>query len=521
MAQRQLRDFETMRVLAQRNGYSDDQFQMVVDSLRQYLTPDILTSATFRGIITEADRDTALEVLGYKGDERRILTESAIFIPPVQDIVRFALRDVFTPAIVEQFHLRDNFPPAFAENAKKLGMTDEVAQWYWMAHWDLPSTGQGFEMLQRNVIERKDLEFLFQANDVMPFWREKLLEIAYNPLTRVDIRRIHKLLEKDRPWLVQQYRATGYNQENADTLAEFTEQYNKKERKLELKDITDGMKSRVIAGVVSGSLREDDARTLLSDIGYEKKEIDAFLAEALLFRVDKHIARLAQLSGDLYVKKRLGRIETTVRLREAGFQEREIGLLFDEWDLEIKLKAPNEHEEKERDLTKAEILAAYDDGIFQQDEAKRSLKLMKYDDKEIATLIAIVDFRRKVREDREAIEVVHQKYLSGAYDETSAGMELDKYVKHASQKVSLLLKWTKTQKAKTADIPLSSIQEIFQRGIGDVVWTGDYLKHMGFDTDERTKLLALWDVRKVEKSTREKAAEAKAAQNKLKGITKK
>lgn len=517
LAKRNQRDYDAMETIAKRSGFNEDQFRMLVDSLRLYVTPDVLTAATFRGIVTPERRDELLGVLGYADEERKIITESAIFIPPVQDLVRFALRDVFTPAIVNQFHLRDNFPPAFAENAKKLGMTEEIAQWYWMAHWDLPSTMQGFEMLQRNVIERSDLEFLFQANDVMPFWREKLLEIAYNPLTRVDIRRIHKLLGKDRSWLVSQYKSTGYNADNAETLAVFTEEYNKKERKLELKDITDGLKSRVIGGVMSGSLKEIDGRDLLTGIGYDAKEIAAFLTEAHLFRTDRHLARLAQLAGDLYVKGRLTKLETTTKLRESGFGDEEMALQFREWDMEIALHAPDERQLKDRDLTKAEIITAYEDGIFSKDEASASLKLMRYDAKEIATMVAISDFKVKVREDRDAIEVIHQKFLSGAYDETTAGTELDKYVKHAGQKVSLLLKWIKEHKTKTADIPLSSVQELFQREISTKDWTENYLKHMGFDTDERGKLLALWGDRAAEKKARDVAATAKKSAKSGKG----
>ncbi|GAH58877.1 unnamed protein product, partial [marine sediment metagenome] len=38
-----------------------------------------------------------------------------------------------------------------------------------------------------------ELDSLFMATDIMPWWREKLKAISYNPLTRVDVRRVFKM----------------------------------------------------------------------------------------------------------------------------------------------------------------------------------------------------------------------------------------------------------------------------------------------------------------------------------------
>lgn len=509
LTQRQQRDFDSMAKLALREGLNTDQFTLLVDSLRQFLTPDVLVQAAFRGIITEERRDQLLDVLGYREEERRIIAETAQFIPPVQDLVRFALRDVFSPAIVEKFQLEQNFPQSFAEQAKKLGMSEEVSRWYWMAHWDLPSVQQGFEMLQRGKIDMVDLNFLLQAGDVMPYWREKLLSIAYNPLTRVDVRRIHKLLGKDRDWLIAQYRNIGYDDANASELADFTIKLNSAERKAELKDITDGLRSRVISGMISGTLSDDDASAALRDIGYESAEIEAAVTEARLFRTDKRVARIAELTGDLYVRGRVDKAAVTTRLREAGFGQAEIDLRFYEWELERDLRAPDPASEKDRDLTRAEIVAAYSDKIMTRDETVSALTDMHYDPKEVGIIIALQDYKDKKAENADAIEVIHAAFIKGTIDETAASNELDKIVSRASQRAALLTKWDKELGAKVADIPLSSVQEMYQRNIADVAWTDNYLAHLGFDAEERTKLMTLWDQRKLEKAQREAAAAAK------------
>ena len=47
-------------------------------------------------------------------------------------------------------------------------------------------------MLHRGVIDTAELDMLLRAQDVMPFWRDRLTAIAYRPLTRVDVRRMYK-----------------------------------------------------------------------------------------------------------------------------------------------------------------------------------------------------------------------------------------------------------------------------------------------------------------------------------------
>ena len=89
-------------------------------------------------------------------------------------------------------------------------MDKEVLQWYWRAHWELPSPTTGFEMLHRlhpDVLEvigekykemglnpddlKTDLDTLkelLKISDYPKYWRDRLAAISYSPLTRVDLR---------------------------------------------------------------------------------------------------------------------------------------------------------------------------------------------------------------------------------------------------------------------------------------------------------------------------------------------
>ena len=136
--------------------------------------------------------DESLGKIGIHPDYFEMYKELSNVIPPVSDIITMAVREVFTPEIAERFGQYEDFPEPLEDWAGKKGLSKEWAERYWAAHWSLPSATQGFSMLHRGVIDQTELNMLLRAQDVMPFWRDKLTQIAYRPLTRVDVRRMYK-----------------------------------------------------------------------------------------------------------------------------------------------------------------------------------------------------------------------------------------------------------------------------------------------------------------------------------------
>src|SRR5439155_13478403 len=92
-------------------------------------------------------------------------------IPGPSDLIRFAVREGFTPAIVTLYRYNDDFPVEIIPWMQKQGFTGDVgiprppgidsqgrplppgnATWadlHWWAHWELPSPTQGYEMVHR------------------------------------------------------------------------------------------------------------------------------------------------------------------------------------------------------------------------------------------------------------------------------------------------------------------------------------------------------------------------------------
>ena len=144
--------------------------------------------------------------------------------PGVPDLIRFAVREVYTPDIRDRFRMLEDYPDDFRLEARKAGLSPEDSQRYWAAHWDLPSISQGFEMFQRRIISEDDLKLLLRAQDVMPFWRDRLIHMSYRVKRLVDIDRFYEQrvipridpdnLTPDTP-LVKEFMFRGYNFEDA------------------------------------------------------------------------------------------------------------------------------------------------------------------------------------------------------------------------------------------------------------------------------------------------------------------
>ena len=153
----------------------------------------------FRGELSSGQFSDGLKALDYAPTWRSKLETILRPIPPLSDMIRFAVRDVYTPSTVATFGLNDDFPAVFAQQAAMHGMSPEYAEQYWAAHWRLPSALQGYRMLWRGIITQAQLSTLLKALDYPPFWRDRLEQLAHIVPGRIDLKRMlrHDILNGD------------------------------------------------------------------------------------------------------------------------------------------------------------------------------------------------------------------------------------------------------------------------------------------------------------------------------------
>jgi hypothetical protein len=230
-----------------------------------------------RELISDNDLATVFKDRGFTQTWASVYREASFLIPPPQDLIVMAVREVFSPETAARFGQFEDFPEAFAEWGAKQGLSKDWCLRYWAAHWGLPSATQGFEMFQRSIIEREDLVLLLKSLDVMPFWRDRLIQLAYNPFTRVDIRRMHQLGVLNDSQVLRAHLDLGYDPEKAQLLTEFVLRLNQNAPGENDEELGRLSRATILGFYEDGILRRDRAGELLVTLGITPEAAGLYL----------------------------------------------------------------------------------------------------------------------------------------------------------------------------------------------------------------------------------------------------
>jgi hypothetical protein len=374
---------------------------------------------------------------GYSDDDIDIMLENYQGgFPPIQDLIRFMVRETFSPD-AEKLGLFEDFPEKIMDFWAAQPIGDIWAKHYWGAHWQNVSPQQAFEMFHRGIINHQQLIDYLRIADYSPYWREKLIQIAYNPVTRVDIRRLYNMGIWNKEQVNKAYLAGGYSPENANALTEFTlhsqdesdlttHKHIRKiaqdlvkrafERELINKDeaynrlVQTGM-NNAEAQITAESWQFDrdterdfkkgtaEKEKIASNIrlDYEKKVISRQFAKDTLQTLGFSLAdaehelvysdirselKLREAKIDnirvLYVKNRLSAAEALSRLATIGISGQDTNYLFSAWNAE--------KEKKDRQLSESDVNKLFKAGYITQADYIDYMATLGFDDREIMWL---------------------------------------------------------------------------------------------------------------------------------------
>lgn len=323
-----------------------------------------------------SDLDGKLRRVGVHSEYADVYRTLAYQIPPVADIITMAVREAFTPDIATRFGQYEDYPDQLTEWGQKKGLTEEWTKRYWAAHWSLPSPQQGFQMLHRGIIERDELSMLLRALDVMPYWRDRLTEIAFRPLTRVDVRRMYKEGILDETGVYEAYLDHGYKPENAQRMTEFTIRYVLTQQS----KFTSG---DVVAAFTKRMISHGQASSLLADLGIEGGSISYILSTAEYKR--EWALTESKISGIRNLYKRAVYDENKARdeLSRLNLPAEQINVLIQQWWYEDKtLPTAN--------WTKAETFKFIKAGLITRDRGQQELKELGFDDEHISVYLRAI-----------------------------------------------------------------------------------------------------------------------------------
>ncbi len=377
-------------------GYGEQDAAHLLKLGRVYLNAQDITTAWLREDITESAATEKLRELGLDSADTTELKKLAFYIPQIPDLVRMAVREVFNPTLREKLDLDAEFPPDFAKWGRKQGVSEEWAKNYWAAHWELPSATQGFEMYHRTTFIKLDdtspqlgvadgkpyyrvvsldtLKNLLKAQDYAPTWRDKLEAISYNPLTRVDVRRMRELGLLDKGSVKKAYFDDGYSEENASRLAEFVERDV-------LDNYTGKTKSQMLTLFRHGVVTESELRTYLIHAQVPQEFIDVLIkVEQDLAKAERRDRRFRAIEQQ-YKRGIIVEAVAMTRLLLAGFTASDAADILLVW-LEDKIA----HQQR---ITIRDLKAAFNQGIIHEDKFRSELVERNFQADDIEILIQL------------------------------------------------------------------------------------------------------------------------------------
>lgn len=275
--------------------------------------------------------------VGWTSDDVDYMLKVTEVIPSAGDIIRYAVREVYTPEIAKPFGQYEGLEKVLKEaeiDITAAGLPETTFTKEWAAHWLLPSIMQGFEMLHRGVIPAIStgarplgLDRLMKALDIMPAWQKPLTDISYTPYTRVDVRRMHKIGVLDDEAVFTAYADVGFSpfapghahdtvgeafacetcryESKVGHMLDFTILYNAEPPEVEKTEDDkerERTKSDILTGLADGLLDEAEAADLLTKLKYSAESIEYYLTRIEYERDTDELTTSLRYLHDSYLK---------------------------------------------------------------------------------------------------------------------------------------------------------------------------------------------------------------------------
>lgn len=312
---------------------------------------------------------------GWNDERIEALKYITEIIPGVADLIRMSVREAFSPEIAEKFGQYQDPPVAVYPWAEKLGLSQEWVDRYWAAHWDLPSASQGFELLHRGVITEDELKMLLRALDVMPYWRDKLINVSWNVPTRVDLRRFWDMRTIDEKRMREIYTSLGFHGKDLEDYVLWTKIY------VDFPDL--------LARYKNGWITLERVKSELIAMGMKPERADTLIEE----KIKKAAPERTVTEKDVTKADIVKGVKTNVITRAQGVELlQDIGYDRDEAVYILEINIPSDEEEKvvtERQLTKADVLGGLKAEVISESQARDKLLSLRYKPADVDFLLKV------------------------------------------------------------------------------------------------------------------------------------
>lgn len=249
------------------------------------------------------------------------------------------------------------------------------------------------------------------------------------------------------------------------------------------KDLT---AAQYITLFLRGYISKEELKEALARQGYPDEAIDR------LIKYRERLLTLSELQNALKYNL-IDEEKFREELRKLGYPKEYIDLL-------VRLTRVSKIE-KERDLTKSEILRLYSLKIIDRDEAKSLLMKLGYSEHEAELLLDIEDYKETSKIKHLTYSQIRRLYFRGIIDKVEATNML-KELHYSDEAIKRILElWEYEKQRTTIKIPLSIIKLAYLYGVLDKDKVEEILKKMGYADNVIQIYLGVWD-REKERRTR-------------------
>ena len=482
---------------AKLSGIDSERLDAMIAVHRPLLSPIDAVLAERRDIAPGGFAAAELARAGYTDEQAEALRRLVEYQPPPQDIVMMAGREAFEPDQVATLRLDEEFSFADDPIIRRSAIDPEVLRLFWRAHWEMPSPEMFYRMYHRGIIDADGLNSAFRQRDIAPYWRDKLQQLSYDPLTRVDVRRMHQLGELEDADVLRAYKDVGYSDVDAERLLRFTVALTARSRSAETARITAPLRSTIIKAYAGYTLTRGAAADALAALGLEPERVEALLAAVEAQRaVDRSDSVLAAAER-LYVSAVWDAGAVSDYLSAQQIPGESIPALLLEWEPLRLARTLTDSERQERDLTKGETLAGYREGLSDAAETVTALLAIGYDQTEADRLVALeaAKLRRTLRSAAEG--AARSQYLRRRLDVAGVTERLTAAGVAPERQGLLLDRWLVERETAEPDLPITWLEALARDGLMSDAELRSELDRRGYSAVEVGWISQLWEAKDV------------------------
>jgi hypothetical protein len=309
-----------------RNGYSEEDIKLLLAATYVRLPENTIRDLYFRESRSKEWALKELEHIGYTPLRADMMMASWPIQPTVQDLIYMVGREAFEPRVQAMFGLDSAAPGEYLDYAAKIGYPTFWAQKMWEAHWEHPSLTMVLEMFHRDQLSWEQVYEYMTIVELPPFWREKVKDVAYNVITRVDARRMYGTGTMNDQELFDTYRHMGYAPSDSLRLVDFTIKYESGADR-------DVAKEDVLRAYAYKDIDRITARGWLEQIGYNTDVSEFYLTQKDLETDRTRTTKTLEVIRDKYTTFLIERPEAQAKMVGLGLSTAAIADQLEGWEI--------------------------------------------------------------------------------------------------------------------------------------------------------------------------------------------